>query len=175
MTMPIRPAAGALLSLALGFVSLRAEAVAVGDGLEGVSLQRHGGGTLDAAALRGKVTVMNFWATWCAACKVELVEMEEQFARLRQEKDVQFAFVSLDKDAKEAEAWFKGNLKDASAMLKDLFVDSQFQVADKLAVDAFPLTIIVGKDGKVLHVQRGFKEGEGSTQELAHIVTEQLR
>jgi thiol-disulfide isomerase/thioredoxin len=121
------------------------------------------------------VTVVNFWATWCAACKVELVEMEQQLRPLLGEKDFQAAFVSLDKEPAKAAEWFQGNLKEPAPFLKRLFVDPRFEAADKLSVDAFPMTLVIGRDGKIAHLQRGFKEGQGSTEAIAKIAGELLK
>lgn len=37
-----------------------------------VAIPRLGGGVLDLASFRGRVVLVNFWATWCAACRIEL-------------------------------------------------------------------------------------------------------
>lgn len=42
-----------------------------------VSIPRLGGGALDLTSLRGKVVLVNFWATWCAACRTELPMLEQ--------------------------------------------------------------------------------------------------
>ncbi len=141
-----------------------------------VSVKHHAAtNQLDAESLKGKVTIVNFWATWCAACKVELVEMEDMFRPLISEKNFNVAYVSLDKDPADAVEWFRSNLKEPDVMLKSLFVDQTFAVADRLAVDAFPMTLIIDQNGKVVHVQRGFKEGDGSTAELAKMAGDLLR
>ena len=124
---------------------------------------------LDKKSLTGKVTVVNFWATWCEACKVELVEMEDMFRPYFAEDNFQMAFVSLDKNPEKAAQWFKDNLKDPNGLLKHLYIDPKFQAADKLEVDSFPMTFVIDQNGKVVHIQKGFKEGEGSTEEIAKI------
>ena len=165
-----------LLLTAAGLVGPGARAVVDGDVLPKLNVPKYqGGGELSNASLEGKVTLVNFWATWCAACKVELVEMEEQLKPLFAEKDVQVAFVSLDKDPEKAAEWFQGHLKDPKALLDHLYNDSKFEVADSLKVDSFPMTLIIGRDGKVAHVQHGFKEGEGSTANLAKLVQTMLK
>ena len=105
----------------------------------------------------GSVTMVNLWATWCEACKVELAEMENHLLPITGPtgSKPRLAFVSLDKDPAMARAWFQKNTKATDAMLANLYSDA----------DSFPMTVIIGKDGKVLHVERGFKEGkEGSDQ-----------
>ena len=123
-------------------------------------------GVLNNATFTGKVTVVNFWATWCAACKVEIKEMERAFVRLLDDERFQLAFVSLDKDPVKAQQWFDANV-DLEDFKKKLYKDPEFKIAELLDVDSFPMTLIIDGAGKVVHVQRGFKEGEGTTEKIA--------
>lgn len=152
-----------------------AQAMTVGQPLPAVGIKHLKEGTLTPDSLKGKVTVINFWATWCAACKVEIVEMEDQLKAALSDNSFQLAFVSLDKDPSKGVDWFKANLKDAEALMKSFYIDPAFEAADLLKVDSFPLTIVIGKDGKIAHVQRGFKEGEGMTEHLAKLSGELLK
>jgi thiol-disulfide isomerase/thioredoxin len=160
------------LALCGALAGSKAWAVAVGDTFPAVSVKHVKDGALDNAGMQGKITIVNFWATWCAACKVELLEMEDLFRPLASEKDVQMAFVSLDKEPEKATEWFQSNLKEPDQMLKHLFMDPAFEAADKLSADSFPMTFVIGRDGKVAFVQKGFKEGEGSTEKIAKLVAE---
>lgn len=160
---------------ALSFGAHRAVAVTPGDVLPAVSIKHLKDGALDNADLSGKVTIVNFWATWCAACKVELLEMETELKPLTANKDFQMAFVSLDKEPAKAAEWFQSNLKEPDLFLKNLYIDAAFENADKLSVDSFPMTFVIGKDGKIVHVERGFKEGEGSTEKMAKMAAELLK
>jgi peroxiredoxin len=152
-----------------------ASAVVSGDVLPAISVKHHEAGQLDQAKLSGKVTVINFWATWCAACKVELKEMEEQFKAFSDEKDFHAAYVSLDKDPSKAIDWFSTNLKDPSNMLKSLYSDAKFEAAETLKVESFPMTFVIDKNGKIAKIHEGFKEGENSTEEIAKTVEALLR
>jgi thiol-disulfide isomerase/thioredoxin len=117
----------------------------------------------------GKVTVINFWATWCQACKVELKEMKEEFVGLISAGDFEFAMIALDTDAQKAVQWIKENIGDGP-WLERLYHDPEFKVAESLGVDEFPMTIVLAKDGKIAKVHRGFREGEGSTKKIAELV-----
>ena len=152
-----------------------ASAVVSGDVLPAISVTHYESGQLDQAKLIGKVTVINFWATWCAACKVELKEMEERFKAFSDDKNFHVAYVSLDKDPSKAVDWFKGNLKDPAQMLKSLYSDAGFLAAESLKVESFPMTFVIDQNGKIAKIHEGFKEGENSTEELAKAVAERLR
>lgn len=141
-------------------------AVAVGDPFPVKALQHVQEGTLTPDDLKGKVTVINFWATWCEACKVELVEMEDQFQPFFKNSKFQAAFVSLDKEPAKAKEWFATKLKKPESMLPFLYTDSKFELAEILELDTFPMTYVVGPDGKVAQIQKGFTAGEGSTEKM---------
>lgn len=123
----------------------------------------------------GKVTVVNFWAAWCEACKIELVEMESAFSTLFKDKDFQFLFVSLDKNPAEAVTWVKQNIKNPDMFLSYLYQDPEFKVAGAWDVDSFPMTFVINKDGKIAKIQRGFKQGDASTEKIAALATEFLK
>lgn len=152
-----------------------AAAVTKGEPLPAIDVKGVNQGELNQSTLQGKVTMINFWATWCAACKVELKEMEDHFRAFSGDKDFQMAFVSLDKDPSKAVEWINANLKDPQQMISHLYSDASFAAAETLSVESFPMTFVVGKDGKVAHIQAGYKEGENSTEEMAKTIEGLLR
>lgn len=117
----------------------------------------------------GKVTVLNFWATWCDACKVELKEMNTEFAPLHDRKDVLVGYVSLDKDPVKALSYLQEAFGIDAAVTTRIAHDSTFAAADQLGIDSFPMTLVIDRAGKIVKIQRGFKVGEGSTAALLKI------
>ena len=119
----------------------------------------------------GSVTMVNLWATWCEACKVELAEMENNLLPItgKDGSKPNLMFVSLDKEPSTAREWFKQNTKATEAMIENLYSDAGFELADKLEADSFPMTVVIGKDGKILHIERGFKEGKEGTAQVKKI------
>ena len=79
-----------ILAAAVSFLpAASAFSVEVGDVVPGINLLSVGSakGSLSNSGFNGKVTMINFWATWCAACKTELLEMEAQLKPyLKQDK-----------------------------------------------------------------------------------------
>ena len=165
----------ALVALAVfGGMSVTAKAVTVGDKLTDLSVKGFSDGELNEGALKGKVTVVNFWATWCASCKVELVEMEQKFIGLLEKKNFKLAFVSVDKDPQAAAEWVKKNLKTPDKFLSFLYKDPEYATAESLNLDSFPMTLVVDHEGVVRQIQRGYVEGKGSTEQLAKTADELL-
>lgn len=151
-----------ILTAVLFIFAMPAFAVKVGDVLPKLEVQDESGKALQPWA--GKQTLINFWATWCDACKVELKEMEAEVAKLGANRQV--VFVSLDKEPKKAKDYFTKEFKSGPAMAGRLFYDSNFAMAEALGVESFPMTLVVDEKGKVIKIQDGFKPGSGSTEAL---------
>ena len=163
--------------LCLSF-SLQLTAVELGESISKdikVTNIQNSGDSAKLKSVTGRVTMINFWATWCGACKVEIAEFEKMFPKLVANKDFHLAFISLDKDPKTASQWIKKNSKMASKGLAGSYHDADFVTADKLGVDAFPMTLILGKDGKVAHIQRGYTEEQKSTSAMMAKVQQLLK
>ena len=85
-------AAAIVLAVAPPMASGRAPEV--GEPAPALSVPQLDGHGFDLAALRGKVVIVNFWATWCAPCRDEMPE----FTRIQQElaaKGVQFVGIAV--------------------------------------------------------------------------------
>lgn len=99
--------------------------------------------------LKGKVVVVDLWATWCAPCKKALpmyAELHKEFAG----RDVAIVAVSLDEDRKAFEAFVR-----KSAFPFTVVRDPKGKLADALGVQEMPTSVVVGKDGKVASVHSG--------------------
>lgn len=102
------------------------------------------GKTVTPADFKGKVVVLNVWATWCAPCKLEM-PMLAKLAAAYVGKPVEVVALSIDKPDAVAQA--KAFIA-ANAPLK-FYNDPQakFPWALKPAASGMPTTIILGKDG----------------------------
>lgn len=131
-------------------------------------------GSLSPETVKGKVTVVNLWATWCEACKVELKEMEGVFAPLLKNPKFNFAMVSLDKDPEKAKTWISENLKNPKEAMKYLYKDPEFKFAEKFADETFPVTLVINQKGEVVHIHEGYDENSNQTEVIAKQVRELL-
>jgi cytochrome c biogenesis protein CcmG, thiol:disulfide interchange protein DsbE len=171
-----------LFTIALGITATMAPltdnsalAVKKGDGYPAIKTKHRSAGELSQTKVKGHVTIINFWATWCAACKVELVEMKKLFAPLAANKKVKFAFVSLDKDTSKAAKYIDGSFGKTSIIGANLFYDPTFELAESFELASFPTTLVVDEKGKIVFIQEGFKEGNGSTEKIVHLAKEMAK
>ncbi len=95
--------------------------------------------------LRGKAVLLNFWATWCGPCKVEIpwfTELQQQYAS----QGLVIVGVSMDDDPK----------KDVPKFAQEMKIDYPILVGNESVADLYggveglPVTFYIGRDGKIL-------------------------
>lgn len=144
----------ALLLLALQAAS--SWALAVGDPAPELSASASvGGAPMTLATWRGQWVYVDFWASWCGPCKKAFPVMKELHETFASRGFLVLA-ISLDEKKSDMEG-FLAKTKPPFPTLRD----PKGKLAEELAVDAIPTSVLVGSDGKVLAVHSGF-EGEAS-------------
>ena len=112
---------------------------------------------------KGKVVVLDFWATWCGPCVRALPEMIESFSRFDPEK---VSFVAVNQA--EGPGTIEKFLERRGWSGLTVALDAQQTVAGSYGVQGIPHTVIIGPDGKVAWVKTGFQPGAG--EEAAKVV-----
>jgi thiol-disulfide isomerase/thioredoxin len=103
------------------------------------------------AAMKGKVVYVDFWASWCKPCKQSFPFLNELQAKY-QARGLQVVGVNVDAKREDA----TGFLAETPAQFAIGF-DAKGEHARRFDVKSMPSSVIVGRDGKVLAVHRGFK------------------
>ncbi len=124
--------------------------------LDGASAQ-----PLTLEALHGQVTVVNFWASWCAPCRLE----HPLLTRLSRDKRIQIAGINY-KDKTPAALRF---LQEHGNPFARIGVDGDGRAAIEWGVYGVPETFIVGRDGKIRYKQVGPLTPENFPRFLAEI------
>ncbi len=101
---------------------------------------------------RGKIIFLNFWTTWCPACRIEMPAMEKLHQKLK-DKDFVMIAVSLQESAQVVRDFFQKYKLTFTALL-----DSTGEVGRWFGVRAIPTTYILDRDGKVLGAAMGARE-----------------
>lgn len=112
------------------------------------------GKTHDLAGLRGKVVLINFWATWCPPCRREMPSMERLKQALAGEPFVVLA-VDVGESAETIET-FTSQLDAAPTF--PILLDRQAGVMQAWQVAGLPTTFLVDKRGRVVATAIGGRE-----------------
>jgi thiol-disulfide isomerase/thioredoxin len=126
------------------------------------------GGTISNEALRGKVVLLDFWATWCPPCRDSvptLLDIRKKYA----ERPVEIVGISADNDQ---QAW--QTLIAAHHMDWPDHFDGAGTVAELFDVHAFPTYIVLDRDGFIRFRKSGFGEGE-TAAELQEAIDKALK
>lgn len=154
------------VACASGAPSAPAAAVSSTEPLE-FSLPGANGDTVDLKDFRGKPVILDFWASWCEPCKTAMPFFDELQAKYGDALVV--IGVSVD-DRAEA-------MKEALAQRPVRFLivhDQKGSLAQRLEVSTMPSTYLLGRDGVVRQVHRGFvaSDQEGLEVQVQRLLAE---
>jgi thiol-disulfide isomerase/thioredoxin len=93
---------------------------------------------------KGKITVLNIWATWCAPCLSEMPSINRLKARLGGAA-LEVIALSVDKSGIERPRKY---LRDIQANALEIFNNPDPKLPGLLRIESYPTTIIVGRDGR---------------------------
>lgn len=104
----------------------------------------------------GKVTLINFWATWCVPCKKEIKNVRKKMPEWKKEADFNYVTVSIDET--RAEGLVRSYAKSQGWDFP-YYIDPNGDLKRSLNFQTVPFTVIVDKTGKVAYMHSGYEEG----------------
>ena len=142
-------AAGAIALLVLGLLGYAlfaqpTQPPTVGSPVPGFELEALDGTLMNPDTHRGQVTVVNFFASWCAPCRQEAADLEETW-RAYQGQDVQFYGIAYKDADSKAQAFL-----DEFEVSYPSTVDTSNRTAREYGITGVPETFVVGRDGLLL-------------------------
>jgi len=164
-TVPSKASMRARLLIAIGVVAttlavaLSATALEAGSRAPEIGLEDLNGRPVRMRALRGKVVIVDFWASWCAPCREELPVLDGLYRRYR-EQGLVVVGVSVDRTLRNA----RGFLRRVPVSFPVVH-DARHQVAGRYSPPRMPSSYIVDRRGVVRHVHEGFRSGDAAVIE----------
>lgn len=121
------------------------------------------GETLPLASLKGKVVVIDFWATWCGPCRAQHPLYEEVRRRFRNRSDVVFLPVATDEDRSVVAPFLKEQKWNPLSYFDD-------GLGQMLRVNAIPTAVVLDREGHVVSRMNGF-----IADRFVEMLTERIR
>lgn len=135
----------------------------VGQRFPDLAFNAPGGGKRSVSGLRGKVTILHFWGSWCGPCRREMPDLQKLHEKIRGRKDVSLVLLQTREPFDVSQRWAAGQgiklpLFDSGSAGEG---DDRFQLAggdkirDREIAARFPTTYVLDKHGVVLFANVG--------------------
>ncbi len=144
-------------------IAARASALSPGTPCPEIALPDPNGKELRLSSFRGKIVLIDFWASWCKPCRADMPFVVSLYKKYKN-KGFEIFGVSLDKDKQN---WIEAIKQDGITwpQVSDLkFWNSE--VVQTFNVEAIPYTILIDKDGKIIAKGLRGEELENKLKEL---------
>jgi peroxiredoxin len=106
---------------------------------------------------RGRVVMINFWASWCGPCRVEMPHLARLYEKYRGSGFTVLA-VNIDESPQKA-----ASLATQLGMRFPVLLDTDKKVSRLYDLSTMPSTVLVDRDGRVRYVHRGYRDGYEET------------
>jgi peroxiredoxin len=117
------------------------------------TLKRAEGGNLRLAEQRGQVVLINFWASWCGPCRVEMPHLNRLHDKYKAGGFMVLG-VNIDDDPRHGAAtaarW---------GLRFPVLLDAEKTVTRTYDLGAMPSTVLVDRDGRIRYLHRGYRDG----------------
>lgn len=111
----------------------------------GFELERLDGGKMSLASLRGKVVLVNFWATWCGPCRVEMPMLQKLYEEYRGQ-GLEVVAVSVGEPRTDVAPFIQTH-----GFTFPVLLDEDTATANAYLAGAIPMSLIIDRDGVVRH------------------------
>jgi len=136
-----------------------ADALAPEDDPPPIDMPDQAGKKVDLNELKGKVVLVDFWASWCGPCKQEMPVLEELHKKYAKEGLV-IVGVNIDNNPKKMTNFLRG-----TPVTFRVVHDRKLAVASKYEPGTMPSSYFIARDGKIRYVHEGFRKKDAAELE----------
>ena len=129
--------------------------VKVGDPAPDFSIALFDGSHLTPSELRGKVVLLNFWATWCPLCRQELTRVQKDLIDRFAGRDFLFLPVSRGEKRSDVAAF-----REKTGYTFPMGLDSTRTIYDRYATNFIPRNFLIDRDGRIITATIGYSPEE---------------
>jgi peroxiredoxin len=115
------------------------------------------GKTFDMAAMKGKVVVLNLWATWCGPCKQEMPRLESEV--WKNSNPANFAMVAIAREETNDKI---APFRKSNNLTFPMAADPDRSIYKRFASAGIPRTYVIGRDGVIKFQSLGYVQEEFS-------------
>lgn len=127
-----------------------------------IMLNYSSGAAISTHSFKGRLLVLNVWATWCPPCRREMPALE-QLSKTLDPKRFAVVGISTDEDALLAEEFLR-----QTGITFTNFLDPGGKIAKSIGMQVYPETFLISADGVLLRRMPGFQEW-GSAEMIAQL------
>lgn len=102
---------------------------------------------------RGRVVLVNFWATWCGPCRQEMPQLNKLYEKYRS-AGFELLSVNIDDDARHA-----ADVAARMGLKFPVLLDTDKAVSRLYDLGTMPSTVLIDRDGRVRYLHRGYLAG----------------
>ncbi len=160
---------GMLFALLCMALTIQAQDLKVGDKLPEFTLKSVVYGDVTPADLKGKVVLVNLFATWCGPCQLELAEVEKVlWPKYKDNKDFVMLVIGREHTDEQLQKY-----NERKKFTFPLYPDPKREVFSLFAEQSIPRAYLFGKDGRAVYASLGYSPEE--FQELLGAIEKALK
>ena len=119
--------------------------------LPAFNLTTYDGKNFTAENLKGKITIINIWATWCAPCVKEMPDLQTLHSKYKNSRNVSIITINRLEDVKTIKDFMTKEKYDFEVIMSQNYLESA-------NINVFPTTWFVNKEGKIIYTQLGYSK-----------------
>lgn len=140
--------------LCFGQENTEADIIKKGDAMPAFTLHSAVNGTVRSADLKGKVVLINIFATWCGPCQKELAEVQKTlWPKFKDNKDFRMLVIGREHTDEQLTEYNK-----RKGFTFPLYPDPKREVSSLFATKMIPRSYLIDKEGKVIEASTGYSE-----------------